>query len=312
MASTYSSRLRIELIGTGEQSGVWGTTTNTNLGTLIEEAIAGVASITMTDANYTLTAVNGADDEARQAVLLISGTLSANRNVIAPSQEKVYIVRNNTTGGFSLTIKTSSGTGITISNGQTAFVYCDGTDFHDAITQFSSAVTFPGTVTVTGATTLNGVSSFDNAVTINESGADKDFRVEGDGDVNLLFTDASTDRVGVGTNSPAAKLDLSGNTAQNVVAVAASAIDCSLGNYFTKTATGALTWTTTNVPSSRFYSFILELTNGGLGTQTWMSGIKWSNGLAPGLASSGVDVLGFITDDGGTTWRGVTISLDSK
>lgn len=109
-----------------------------------------------------------------------------------------------------------------------------------------------------------------------------------------------------------ATADLLGSVRGNVTAVAASAIDCSAGNYFTKTASGALTWTVTNVPSSRAYSFILELTNGGTGTQTWMSGIKWPGGTAPTLTTSGVDVLGFITDDGGTTWRGVQLMKDSK
>lgn len=109
-----------------------------------------------------------------------------------------------------------------------------------------------------------------------------------------------------------ATADLLGSVRGNVTAVAASAIDCSVGNYFTKTASGALTWTVTNVPSSRAYSFILELTNGGTGTQTWFSGIKWPGGTAPTLVASGVDVLGFITDDGGTTWRGTQIMKDSK
>lgn len=97
-----------------------------------------------------------------------------------------------------------------------------------------------------------------------------------------------------------------------VVTVAASAIDCSAGNYFIKTASGALTWTATNVPTSSAFTFILELTNGGTGTQTWFSGTKWPGGTAPTLAASGVDVLGFITDDGGTTWRGVQMMKDSK
>lgn len=88
-------------------------------------------------------------------------------------------------------------------------------------------------------------------------------------------------------------------------AVAASAVDASTGNYFTKTASGALSWTVTNVPSSSYtYGFILELTNGGTGTQTWMTGTKWPSGTAPTLASSGVDILVFLTRDGGTTWRG--------
>lgn len=109
-----------------------------------------------------------------------------------------------------------------------------------------------------------------------------------------------------------ATADLLGSVRSNITTVAASAVDCSLGNYFIKTATGALTWTATNVPATRAYSFILELTNGGAGAQTWYSGIKWPGGTAPTLVASGVDVLGFITDDGGTTWRGVQLMKDSK
>lgn len=109
-----------------------------------------------------------------------------------------------------------------------------------------------------------------------------------------------------------ATADLLGSVRQNVVAVGASAIDCSAGNVFTKTATGALTWTFTNVPSSRAVVVILELTNGGTGTQTWPAAVKWPAGTAPTLTASGVDVLGFITDDGGTTWRGVQLMKDSK
>lgn len=104
-------------------------------------------------------------------------------------------------------------------------------------------------------------------------------------------------------------LDASKST---VNTVSASAVDCAVGSYFIKTASGALTWTVTNVPASGAFSFLLELTNGGTGTQTWFSGIKWPGGTAPTLTTSGVDVLGFITDDGGTTWRGVQLMKDSK
>jgi hypothetical protein len=97
-----------------------------------------------------------------------------------------------------------------------------------------------------------------------------------------------------------------------VVTVAASAIDCNAGNFFIKTASGALTWTIINVPSTGAFTFILELTNGGTGTQTWFTNTKWPGGTAPTLVASGVDVLGFITDDGGTTWRGVQMMKDSK
>lgn len=200
MASTYSSRLRIELIGTGEQSGIWGDTTNTNLGTLIDEAIAGVAAITMSDANYTLTVADGATDQSRKAVLVMSGTLSAARDVICPTSQKVYIIKNSTTGGFAITLKTSGGTGVSVPNGSTVLAYCDGTN-----------VELAADIADTTDPTFTGNISLDGSVVVNESGADKDFRVEGDSDANLLFTDASTDRVGIGTNTPTVKLDVAGN-----------------------------------------------------------------------------------------------------
>lgn len=204
MASTYSSRLRIELIGTGEQSGIWGDTTNTNLGTLIDEAVAGVASITMTDANYTLTVADGATDQSRKAVLVLTGTLSAGRNVICPSSQKVYIVKNSTTGGFATTIKTSGGTGYAVPNGKTVLLYCDGTD-----------VFLAADVTSTVNPTFTGNISLDGPTVVNDSGADSDFRVGGDTDANLIFADASTDRVGIGTNTPSVKLDVNGDSSLN-------------------------------------------------------------------------------------------------
>jgi hypothetical protein len=141
MASTYSTSLKLELIGNGDQSGTWGTTTNTNLGTLLEQAITGVQAITMVNADYTLTNLNGASDEARNAVLVIGGTNSAIRNVIAPAVDKTYIIKNNTSGGYEIVIKTSSSTGVTIANGTTAIVYCDGTEFYYAVPSYTAANT---------------------------------------------------------------------------------------------------------------------------------------------------------------------------
>ena len=103
----------------------------------------------------------------------------------------------------------------------------------------------------------------------------------------------------------ATSLAVNGQATQNVVAVAASAVDCSTGNYFTKTASGALTWTFTNVPTSSSYIFALQLANGGTGTQTWPAAVVWNGGAAPTLQTSGTDILVFVTSDGGTTWRGV-------
>ena len=129
MVSTFSTSLRLELIGTGDQSGIWGVTTNSNLGTLLEQAIAGVEAIIHPNTDdFTLTALDGAVDQARNAVLVFTGTLTAARDVIVPSSDKIYIVRNTTTGGFSLTVRTAAGTGVIVPAGVTSIVYCDGTN----------------------------------------------------------------------------------------------------------------------------------------------------------------------------------------
>ena len=97
------------------------------------------------------------------------------------------------------------------------------------------------------------------------------------------------------------------------VAVSASDIDLSLANYFTKTISGTTTFTVSNVPASgTTASFILELTNGGSATVNWFSGVKWAGGTAPTLTAAGVDILGFYSHDGGTTWRGLVLAKDSK
>lgn len=159
MASTFSPTLRLELIGDGDQSGIWGQTTNNNLGTLLEQAITGVIAVTMTDANYTLTNYNGVTDEARNAVLVVSGTNSAVRDLIAPLAEKLYTVKNSTTGGYGIRIIGSSGTGVTIANGTTALVYCDGTNFYEGLTGI------PGNLTVTGNEFVGGSLSVVGTVT---------------------------------------------------------------------------------------------------------------------------------------------------
>lgn len=129
MPSTYSSSLKLTLIGDGEQSGIWGQTTNNNLGTLLEQAIAGVQSIVMSDANYTLTNFNGVTDEARNAVINVIGANSAQRDLIPPVVKKVYIIANNTSGGQAIRVIGATGTGVIIPNGATQIVYCNGTNF---------------------------------------------------------------------------------------------------------------------------------------------------------------------------------------
>ena len=161
MASSYTTSLKIQEIGNGEQSGVWGSTTNTNW-TLVEQAVAGVQTITMANANYTLTNLNGVLDEARNMVLVVQGTNSGIYQVVAPlNQSKFYVVSNQTSGGYAITIGASSGSVVSIPNGTTIQVYSDGTNFYSA--QTSSA----GNFNVNGNLSVTGTSSFTGAITAN-------------------------------------------------------------------------------------------------------------------------------------------------
>lgn len=166
MASTYSTNLKLELMGTGDQSGTWGDTTNTNMGTLLEQAVVGYTTQAITDgADTVLTIANGASSVARNYVLQLTGALTANRNLIVPAIQKPYIISNATTGGFSVTVKVSGQTGVTVANGKRALVYNNGTD----IIEFANApVTEAGTQTLTNKTltsptlttpTLSGTAS---------------------------------------------------------------------------------------------------------------------------------------------------------
>ena len=193
MPSTYSPSLRLELIGDGDQPGNWGRSTNVNLGTLIEGAIAGYATVSVTSANQALTASNGAADQARLAAIQLTTTTTANFAVYAPPAPKQYTIYNNT--NYTATIynstvlgsTTAAGTGVAIPAGKTMTVWSDGANFRVRNSHFIGTVVGEVTGNASTATTLqtartiNGVSfngsanitltaSTPNAVTFNDSG----------------------------------------------------------------------------------------------------------------------------------------------
>ena len=156
MASTYSSNLKLELIATGEQSGTWGNTTNTNLGTLLEQAVVGYVTQAVTDGAATvLTIPNGASSNGRNYIIELTGALTAARTVEVPAVSKPYIFFNNTSGGFAVTVKVSGQTGVTIANGKKAIVYANGTDVIEVV---NAPVSEAGTQTLTNKT-INGSSN---------------------------------------------------------------------------------------------------------------------------------------------------------
>jgi hypothetical protein len=170
MASTYSD-LKIELIGTGEQTGTWGTTTNNNFSVAISEAITGSADVAFSSADVTVTLTNtNAAQTARNLRLNLTGTSGGARQLILGSGcqiEKLYLINNGLAD--AVTVKNTSGTGIAVAAGKSMFVYNDGTNVVDAITHLTSltlGTALPvasggsGAATLTGVLKGNGTSAF--------------------------------------------------------------------------------------------------------------------------------------------------------
>jgi hypothetical protein len=178
MPSTYSPLLRLELIGAGEQSGLWGETTNKNLGDLLEQAIAGVTTISLSGGagDYTLKTSDGALDEARAAVLKFEGNPSGTKTIIIPTKTKLYVVRNQS--GQTIIFKTVGQVSnlVTVLDGEATLVFCDGSSALAGIqTKDVGTLTVPGGGT--GATSFisgfikspGGTGSLTAVATVNAS-----------------------------------------------------------------------------------------------------------------------------------------------
>jgi hypothetical protein len=173
MASTYS-QYKIELVGTGEQAGTWGTTTNNNFGSAtpgtyqgFEQAIGGRADVTMSGTTtLSLTNSNAAQD-ARALYLNLSGTLSGAADLVVPALQKSYLVKNGTTGGFAVTIKVIGQTGVSIPNGKTVWVYNNGTDIVtavDFIPEIATTTVDATNIEVTNIKAKDGTSAGTNSI----------------------------------------------------------------------------------------------------------------------------------------------------
>ena len=212
MSNTYSN-LKFEIIEVGGNDGTWGPIVNTNVGTAIEQAIAGMATLVTGDftANVaTLTLINSnAAQNARAACLNITATLSAAGTLNVPAIEKPYIVINNSAGGYAVTIKVSGQTGVSIPNGKACIVYNNGTDVVDAINYMSSltlgtdlAITEGGTgaSSASGARTNLGATTLGaNLFTITNPSAVTFPRFNADNTVSAL--DATSFRTAIGAGS---------------------------------------------------------------------------------------------------------------
>ena len=271
MASTYSA-LKIELIATGEQVNVWGATTNTNLGTALEQAIVGrtAASFT-TDGNLTIDLTNtNSTQVARHYILNLTstGTLTATRDLIVPSIDKPYIIENNTTGGQSIRVKTTAGTGITVPNGKTAMVYANSTNVVSAVS-YIPAVTID-TATIATTTIAAGTATF-SAATITTATIN--------GGTITGITDLAVADGGTGLSTLTANNVILGNGASAPTFVAPGAS----GNLLTSNGT---TWASTT-PATTVSSFSAG-TTGFTPSTTTTGAVTLSGTLAVANGGSGV------------------------
>jgi hypothetical protein len=244
MPSSFSPSLRIELIAPGEQAGTWGSTTNNNLGTLIEDAIAGYETVSVLSANQALTYADGAADQARNAVLRLTTTSGAPFAIYAPPYPKQYTIFNDSVHAATIFNSTNpgnttpAGTGITVPAGRTLIVYSDGVNFRTV-----DVVGLTGVLAVanggTGATTAADART--NLGTVNDPGSNgilvrtaantttpRSVAVSGTG---LSVTNGD----GVAGNPTITSNATSANTNSTIVARDAS------GNFSAGTITAALT-----------------------------------------------------------------------
>jgi hypothetical protein len=184
MASTYS-QLKIELIGTGDQAGTWGTTTNVNLGTALEEAITGNATVTFASSNAAIALIDtNATQTARNLRLILSGTITNSQTLFIPAITKQYLITNNLSNSVVISNGSNAsptGTTVTVPAGRSMSVFNNGTSITETVNYISelavSNVTMTNPLVVSsGGTgranlTANSVLIGNNTTAVNFVGA---------------------------------------------------------------------------------------------------------------------------------------------
>lgn len=291
MASTYSTNLALELIGTGDQAGTWGNTTNTNLGTLIEQAVSGyVTQAVATGTDTTITIPNGATGVARNMYIELTGTGGTNTNLIVPANKKIYFIYNNSTG--AVTVKVSGQTGVSVAVGQKKILASNGTDVVEATTYLQSVA---GSATLTTLTATSATITSLANTTLSSASA--------------TVTNISSTSATISTLVQPKFTSYRETVVTNASAGGTISIDLSQGNVFNLTLTSSGSLVISNPPASgTSFSFTVICLQGAGGSKllTYPASVKFTDSVTPVLTTTAgkYDVLTFFTVDGGTTYFG--------
>jgi len=221
MASTYSTNLKLQLMTTGENSTTWGTVTNTNLGTALEEAIAGSADVTFSSGNESITLSNSnATQTARHMRLNLTGTTGGStRTLTVPDVEKIYVVNNGCADAIE--IKNSTGSNVSVPAGTSTWVYSTGSNVVDAVTSLTSlavggsdVVTLSATQTLTNKTLTTAELGSSTATT--QSTGDNSTKV-----ATTAYVDAATGTLGTMSTQDADAVAITGGTIAGAALAAA-------------------------------------------------------------------------------------------
>ena len=285
MASTYTTRLRLEKQGDGENPNSWGLRLNQNVIDLVDQAVGGYAVVSVSSVEVTLTEVDGATDQSRNASLEFAGTLTADVTVLVPEVEKLYFIRENTTGSFGIKLKTNTGSVISLQQSTNILVACDGSELYKLEVPTSVSAFTINTLTATSIDTsvVNAslVSAANGTFTSTVSANTVDTSI-------AIITDASiTDATFVGqvVGIPVTLTD-----------AASIALDLATGNNFTVTLAGNRTLENpTNAVAGQTGQMYVIQDGTGSRTLAFGSNYKFPNGTAITISTStsSVDLLVF-------------------
>lgn len=297
MASTYSD-LKIELIGTGDQSGTWGLTTNTNLGTALQEAITGYGNPSYTtDANLTLGYTDTNTTQTfRNLVLNVTSTVSltATRELVIPAIAKQYYIWNNTTGGQSITVKTAIGAGVTVPNGKKMVVFSNAVNTFEPIDRIGSLSV--GNLTVSTPLTVSDGGTGNNTLTAGGI-------LKGAGTSAIAIATAGTDYVAPGTATTfTAKQTFNGSTSVLAAALKNIAEPATIS---ATAATGTINFDITT------QSILYYTTNA---SANWTVNFRASSGTALNTAMAVGDVITavFMAQQGSTAYLNTVVQVDGS